>query len=163
MIRKANIDDVKRIMTIIENAVADMDSKKIYQWDESYPNEEVIKQDLKNEVLYVYEDNENVKGIIVLSEDYDKEYESIAWKLNSGTHLVVHRLCVDPKMQGQGIARQLMNFAEEYAKNFKYESIRLDAFVNNGRACRIYEKLGYTKLGIVNFRKGKFYCYEKGI
>jgi ribosomal protein S18 acetylase RimI-like enzyme len=85
----------------------------------------------------------------------------VKWEINSGKQLVVHRLCIDPKYQGQGIARTLMDYAEQYGKEQGYGSIRLDAFVNNPRACRLYEGLGYKAVGTVEFRKGKFYCFER--
>ncbi len=123
VIQKACIENKKAILTIIQDAVADMESKGIYQWDDIYPNEETINSDLSNDHLYVYIDNESVKGIMVLNEHQDKEYESICWKYNSGCQMVVHRLCVDPRFQGQGIARQLMAYAEEYGKESQYGSI----------------------------------------
>lgn len=163
MIRKASKDDKQIIMNIIQNAIVDMESKGIYQWDSIYPNAEVINNDLDKGILYVYVDSGSIKGIIVLNEHQDKEYEDMDWKLNSGKHLIVHRLCVDPGYQGMGIARLLMNFAEEYGKENGYESIRLDAFMSNKHACSLYEKLGYSTAGIVQFRKGKFYCFEKRV
>ncbi len=163
MIQKACIENKKAILAIIQNAVADMESKGIYQWDDIYPNEETINNDLSKENLYVYIDNDDIKGIIVLNEYQDKEYESICWKYNLGCQLVVHRLCIDPRFQGQGIARQLMIYAEEYGKQSHYGSIRLDSFINNDRAGKLYERLGYAKAGIVSFRKGKFYCFEKSL
>ena len=45
--------------------------------------------------------------------------------------------------------------------NNKDEAIRLDSFINNPNACRLYLKNGYEKRGIVNFRKGQFWCMEK--
>lgn len=163
MIRKASIDDQQIIMNIINDAVINMESQGIHQWDSIYPSGEVIKNDLSNRNLYVYQDDEGIKGIIVLNEFQDEEYEDMDWKLNSGKQLVVHRLCIDPKYQGQGMARLLMNFAEEYGRENGYESIRLDAFISNKHACNLYEKLGYSTAGIVQFRKGKFYCFEKGL
>lgn len=156
-------DDQQAIMTMIRNAVMDMESKGIYQWDSIYPNEKVIYDDLVSGNLYVYQDYENIKGIVVLNEHQDREYEEIDWRYNSGRPLIVHRLCIDPRCQGQGIARLLMNYAEEYASESGYESIRLDAFINNARACHLYQKLEYQKVGIVRFRKGEFYCFEKSL
>lgn len=163
MIRKGCLDDQLFIMEIIHNAIIDMEAKGIYQWDSIYPNDEVINNDLSNETLYVYEDGGIIKGIIVLNEYQDKEYEDMKWEFNSGKHLIIHRLCIDPKYQGQGIARLLVDYAERRGKALGYESIRLDAFVNNERACNLYKKLGYKAVGIVEFRKGKFYCFEKGL
>lgn len=163
-IRPGKTEDIKTIMEIIKEAVKDMDSKGIYQWDEIYPCEEVITQDIRDNNLYVLCSEEGkVQAIIVLSEFYDKEYEDLTWEYNEGKHLIIHRLCVNPKCQGMGIARKLIDFAENFAAEHNYSSIRLDAFIENKRACGMYDKLGYVKRGIVKFRKGYFYCYEKGI
>lgn len=163
MIRKGHAEDKLLIMEVIQNAVFDMDSKGIYQWDSIYPNVDVINDDIGEGNLYVYDDCGIVKGIIVLNEYQDDEYGDVEWVFNSGEQLVVHRLCIDPRYQGQGIARLLMSYAEEYGKEHGYESIRLDAFADNKRSCRLYEGLGYRLAGIVEFRKGKFYCYEKSL
>ncbi|CAH2213235.1 GNAT family N-acetyltransferase [Tepidibacter aestuarii] len=161
LIRKALIEDLNNIMNIIANAINDMESKGIYQWDNTYPNEKIFSNDIFKNNLYLYVDKNIIHGIIVLNEHQEDEYESLKWKYISGNHLIVHRLCVDPKYQGKGVAKDLMKFAEKYAKENNYESIRLDAFSQNERACKLYENFGYNKVGIVTFRKGDFYCFEK--
>ena len=40
-------------MNIISNALNDMESKVIYQWDNTYPNEEVFSIDIFKNNLYV--------------------------------------------------------------------------------------------------------------
>lgn len=161
MIRKGCMEDLRVIMEMIHNVVDDMELKGIYQWDNVYPNSWVISVDLNEGTLSVYEDNGTVKGIIVLNEHQDDEYRDVDWEFKSGRQLVVHRLCIDPKCQGQGIASQLMDFAEDRGRELGYDSIRLDTFSENKPARRLYEKLGYKIVGTVYFRKGKFYCFEK--
>jgi predicted GNAT family acetyltransferase len=39
----------------------------------------------------------------------------------------------------------------------------LDAFSLNPFALRLYEKIGYVRVGEANWRKGLFYLYEKKI
>lgn len=161
-IRKAGIKEIDSIIHIIKSAVIHMESKEIYQWDDSYPSRKIIGQDISDGTLYASVENKIITGIIVLNEDQDKEYADLNWKYVSGKQLVIHRLCVDPKYQGMGIAKSLINFAEGFARDNNYKSIRLDAFTKNKAACKLYEKVGYEKVGIVNFRKGKFFCFEKG-
>jgi ribosomal protein S18 acetylase RimI-like enzyme len=163
MIRQGKIADAKLIMRIIRDAVADMDSKGIFQWDSLYPNQAVVNHDLESGAMSVYEDEGIIKGMIVLNEQQDQEYQDLPWKFSFGKQLVVHRLCVDPCYQSEGIAGALMEFAEQTAKELEYQSIRLDTFVKNERACRFYRKLGYQVVGTVEFRKGTFYCLEKGM
>ncbi len=161
IIRKAGIQELNFIMNIIKDAIIDMESKEIYQWDDMYPNREIIGQDISEGTLYESVENKIINGIIVLNEDQAKEYEDLNWKYFSGKQLVIHRLCVDPKYQEMGIAKSLINFAENFARDNNYKSIRLDAFIKNKVANKLYEKVGYEKVGIVDFRKGEFYCFEK--
>jgi ribosomal protein S18 acetylase RimI-like enzyme len=74
----------------------------------------------------------------------------------------VHRLCLLPAFQGKGLAKQLMQFAEEYAVKNKYSSIRLDTYSKNFIALNLYDSLKYRRAGDVSFRAGKtFHCFEK--
>jgi GNAT superfamily N-acetyltransferase len=68
---------------------------------------------------------------------------------------------VEPRLQGTGIARQLMRFAEAWAREHGYEAVRLDAFAANPRALSLYRGLGYREAGGASFRKGAFRCFEK--
>lgn len=161
MIKKGSINDKTSIMSMIRAVVADMEANGIYQWDSIYPNEEVIENDLNEGQLYVFVEDNNIKSIMVLNTNQDREYEEVDWKYNSGEQLVVHRLCIDPQFQRQGVANKLMAFAEEYGMEMHYEAIRLDTFSKNYRALGFYKKLGYERVGTITFRKGQFYCYEK--
>ena len=161
IIRKAIISDVKVIMDIIKDAIIDMESQGIFQWDNIYPNEDVISNDIYKENLYVYIDDNIIKGFIVLNEFQDKEYETIKWKCNTFKNLIIRRLCINPKYKGRGIATALIKYAEVFGKYNKYESIRLDSFISNSNACKLYAKSGYDQRGIVKFRKGEFWCLEK--
>lgn len=163
MIRIGNIDDAESVINIVKAATLDMESKNIHQWDEIYPDKTVINEDIANRNLYVNEKDGIINAIIVLNEDQTEEYSYLNWKYTSQKQLVIHRLCVDPRAQGGGIARKLLKYADDFAVKNGYGAIRLDAFTQNERALRLYEKNGYEKVGSVQFRKGEFYCYEKDL
>ena len=66
--------------------------------------------------------------------------------------------------QGQGIARQLMDYAEAHAQQEKCTAVRLDTFSKNPRNQRFYKARGYQQLGDVFFPKQSeypFHCFEK--
>jgi len=162
-IRVAKLEDITSIISLIEASIEHMNNNGIYQWDSVYPNDTVLKQDIIDESLFVIEDEKNILGIVALNEHQDPEYDEIDWKHKSDKILVVHRLSVHPDSQGKGIAKRLMDFAEKYADENKYFSIRLDAFKDNKIAVSLYENRDYDKVGVVTFRKGLFYCFEKRI
>lgn len=51
---------------------------------------------------------------------------------------------------GQGVARQLMAFAKEYAVSLFMRAIRLDVSINNTPAIKLYEQWGYKYIGTVD-------------
>jgi ribosomal protein S18 acetylase RimI-like enzyme len=160
---KGNPEVLNEIMMIINDAIIEMESKGIYQWDDIYPGKDIISKDIEEENLFIFIEDETIKGFIVLNEHQEAEYKSIDWKYKSGKQMVIHRLCVNPLFQGKGIAKSLVRFAEDYGRQYGYNSMRLDAFKENKGACGLYEKLGYEKTGMVEFRKGHFYCFEKSL
>ncbi|UZW12479.1 GNAT family N-acetyltransferase [Clostridium pasteurianum] len=160
-IKKANMESLDILLEIIKLAVADMHEQGVYQWDHTYPSKDIISDDIREENLYMYVDENIIKGFIVLNEYQDKEYEKVQWKCTQGKQLIVHRLCVGPKYKGKGIATRLIEYADIYGRDNNYSSIRLDTFIDNKRARRLYEKEGYNMVGELNFRLGTFCCFEK--
>jgi len=153
---------INEIMWLIQNVVTAMRQNGLDQWDEIYPSINEIEEDLESGCAFGFFDNDNLTAYFALNDKYSPEYNFVDWK-TTGKNLIVHRLSVDPQQQGKGIAKKCMLFAEQYARENDYNSIRLDAFSENKIALRLYESLGYEKIGIVYFRKGKFYCYKKEI
>ncbi len=57
----------------------------------------------------------------------------------------VHRIYIDPKIQGKGIGKTLMQFAENLALQTNHDIIWLDAMDTHEQAQAFYKKLGYKK------------------
>ncbi|MDX1315185.1 MAG: GNAT family N-acetyltransferase, partial [Eudoraea sp.] len=135
----------------------------IYQWNELYPSRTVLEKDVDRGELYLLENPEGLVGIIALTSLMDEEYEAVAWLTPNQNNLYVHRLAVSPEYQGRGFAQKLMSFAEAFAREANYSSIRLDTFSQNPRNQKFYEQRGYSRLGNVYFPNQSefpFYCYE---
>ena len=160
---KAYLVDIGDIMDLIKSSINKMESHGIYQWNEYYPNFDIIVDDIESSSMYVLKEGNSLLGIITINEDQSPEYGNLDWISHGGKVLVVHRLAVQPKNQRLGIGKRLMDFAENYAKGKRYTSIRLDAYSGNHGALRLYEQRGYIKVGQVVFpmRELPFYCYEK--
>lgn len=162
-IRKAQAEDTGEIMELISKCVQVMQAGGSDQWDENYPNLEVISQDIERGTLYTYIDNDAIAGIIVLDEQPHELYREIKWSQEQGRHLIMHRLAVHPEVQGKGIARKLIAFSEEYARSQGYSSIRMDTYSKNTRVLALYPSLGYERRGEVFFpnRTLSFPVFEK--
>jgi GNAT superfamily N-acetyltransferase len=162
MIRKAVPADLVQIEKVLEAVKADMQKNNIDQWDSEYPNKEILNRDIQSQVGWVSDENGEIISYMVLNESCDEEYNLLRWKYAS-PFLIIHRLFVSPSAQGKGVSSTMIKYAEQYAFENNYHSIRLDAFSLNETANVVYLKKGYELVGTVTFRKGIFNCYEKAI
>lgn len=162
-LRKAQQSDRNEIVMMYKAVIKDMIDKRIYQWDEIYPDAVTIEDDIKKEQLYIAELDSRIVSAFVLNREYDEEYKEGAWRYPRANFYVLHRFCVNPKVQGKKIATRVLYLIEDLLREWGVEAIRLDAFSGNPVALHLYEKSGYKRTGQVNFRKGMFYLLEKWI
>ncbi|MDE7435894.1 MAG: GNAT family N-acetyltransferase, partial [Lachnospiraceae bacterium] len=83
------------------------------------------------------------------------------WREPDKPFCILHRLCVDPQYQNQGVAGRTMAHIERMAFRQGERAIRLDAFSENLYSLKLYRRCGYTKVGTAEWRKGTFYLMEK--
>ena len=161
--RPATIGDLDALVSLYGAATQDMREKGIDQWDEYYPDREILAEDVESGDMTLGLLDGQLACAYVVNREYEPEYELGAWEHTEGDFCVLHRLCVNPEMQGRGLARQAMARMEKTALEQGFDSVRLDVFSQNLHAQRLYEKLGYKRTGEVRFRKGIFYLMEKGL
>ncbi|WP_085833239.1 GNAT family N-acetyltransferase [Clostridium merdae] len=162
-VRKAQMEDLPNLFNLYLGSIELMRLKGIDQWDDVYPNEQVLTQDVMNQELYVLEDEDGLAAAIVLNEEQEPQYRYVDWKYHAGKIGVVHRLCVDAGHQGKGCGKKIARFAEKYFRGQDYNAIRLDAFPKNEPAIQLYYTLGYEHCGRILLRKGVFHCFEKSL
>lgn len=163
MIRKGLSTDIDRILEITKACAKHMINKGIYQWNEHYPNKLAFEIDVNRNELYVLEIEKIIVGCIVISTFRDEEYIPVKWLTPNKNNIYIHRLAIHPKHQGNRYAQKLMDFAEQFAIENNYSSIRLDTFSKNKRNQLFYELRGYKKLEDIYFPKQSefpFHCYE---
>ncbi len=162
-IRPGQYRDLPAIKKLTEVCAIAMQQKKIYQWNEYYPSLEKLEKDIQKKELYVLEEGQKIYGMIVLTPEMDEEYIPIDWLTDNHNNLYIHRLATHPEVWGKGYGQKLMNFAENFAREHGYASVRLDTFSQNKRNQKFYEQRGYERLGDIYFPKQSedpFHCYE---
>jgi RimJ/RimL family protein N-acetyltransferase len=160
-IQLAKIDDLNNIVRTFKNVIENMIKNNIFQWDEIYPNEDILENDIRKNQMYKIILDNNIISVFVLNKEYDKEYSNGIWEYNGNNFMFLHRFCINTEYQNKGFGTETMVCIEKYLKNIGIESIRLDTFSKNQAALKLYDKLGYKKTGEVNWRKGLFYFLEK--
>ncbi|RZK04951.1 MAG: GNAT family N-acetyltransferase, partial [Flavobacterium sp.] len=78
------------------------------------------------------------------TEPFEMELESEAGEFYIDT------LSVDPKFQGKGIGRNLIETVIEKAKSLGFKKVGLLVSTSNPNAKRLYEKIGFKAIGYKN-------------
>lgn len=162
-IRKANLEDIDNIMHMYNSCVRGMIDEGINQWDSTYPNKQIILNDIKYSTFFVVEIKKEIVAGINIDKNQDFTYKSIKWHDTSNSFLVVHRLAVKKEYWNKKIGKKLMLFTEELVINNKLNSIRLDTYSGNQKAMNFYSRLGYKNMGSIQLKinKDHYFCFEK--
>ncbi len=158
--RLAELSDLDTVSTLFRLAVEKMIQERVFQWDEIYPDVQTLKNDILQKEMFVGVEENQIVSVYVLNTQSDPEYQSGVWQIPEN-YKIIHRLCIRPDFQNQGLAVQTMLHIEKTLKAEKFAAVRLDAFVHNPAALHLYQKLSYQIVGCVTWRKGSFYLMEK--
>ena len=159
--RIASFGDLQEICNLVKAAIDTMEKNNIFQWDDLYPTVKDFEDDINKNQLYVGILDKHIAVVYVLNQKCDKEYKNGNWKYADKPFCVIHRLCVNPIFQNKGIANYTMKHIENQVLSLGIKAVRLDVFSKNPFAIKLYNNLGYVRVGNVNWRKGKFYLMEK--
>ena len=153
--------DLDAICSLIQQSIDEMERHGIYQWDDIYPARKDFEEDIEKKTLYLAYVEENFAALYVISGECDEQYRNGQWKYDERSAFVLHRLCVSPLFQNQGIGKTVLQHIEEQVKDMGYNSIRLDTFTENPFAQKLYLHSGYESRGYADWRKGRFDLMEK--
>ena len=88
-IRKANLEDIDNIMHMYNSCVSGMIDEGINQWDSTYPNKQIILNDIKYSTFFVVEINKEIVAGINIDKNQDNTYKSIKWYDKSNSFLAL--------------------------------------------------------------------------
>ena len=138
------------MMGIVRDAVQFLHDSGVNQWQDGYPNEEVLKSDIAAGKSYVLTDGGKVVGMVALSFLPDHCYDDItgAW-LNDEPYAVIHRSAVSSSVRGRGCGRLLYEECEKLASANGYKNIRVDTHRDNLVMNSMLTKYGYKMCGTI--------------
>lgn len=145
IIEKAKECDLEAILKIYEVARKYMkDNGNESQWKNNYPPKSLLEDDIKQGILYVIKENEEVHGVFafILGEDptYLNIYEG-EW-LNSSPYGTIHRIASDGKI------KHSLRHAIEFGLTL-INHIRIDTHKNNKIMNKSLIKYGFKITGII--------------
>lgn len=149
-IRLAKESDLERILQIYVRARKYMiENGNPTQWGDGYPKEELLREDIAKEQLYVCVVDGTIEGVFVFIIGEDPTYARIddgAW-LNEETYGTLHRIAASGELRG--MFRICMDFALGKVRN-----IRVDTHHDNHIMQHLAEKNGFVRCGIIYVRDG---------
>ena len=154
--RKTTEKDLESVITIIDEAKEFLKNNNIDQWQNGYPNKEVILKDIENDNSYVLEDNGEIIATTVVSLDGDKNYDVIhngAW-ITDNKYGVIHRIAVSRNYASRGIGKKIIENSEYIARENNIKSMRVDTHKDNKTMQRLLLKNGYEYCGIIFVEDG---------
>ena len=160
--RKANLEDLPGIWEILKGAIQRRKEDGSDQWQDGYPNPEVIRNDIDRGVGYVLSDGDVIAAYCAILINDEPAYAALEGKwLTDGDFVVYHRVAVSEKHLGRGLAQQLLKHIEHFARQQGIISIKADTNFDNPGMLRLFEKLGYHYCGEVTFRGTPRKAFEK--
>ena len=161
---KAFEADVNSIMKIIKQAQTYFKEHEINQWQNNYPNVEIIKNDIIDGNGYVLLKDNNVVGTVVVTFNIEKNYEYISsgrW-ISNDEYAVIHRMAVDFNYKGIGLSSEIIKNIEGICLKRGIHSIKIDTHKENIPMQKSLSKNGFQYCGIIYLEdKSKRIAFEK--
>lgn len=162
ILRKATLSEQSIIWQILQQAILQRKNDGSQQWQNGYPNQQTILDDISKDCAYVVEENNEIIAYASIFFGIEPAYTEIEGKwLTNDDYVVIHRVAVSDTVKGKGIASQLFKMIEDLSKAHQVYSIKVDTNFDNIPMLRILEKLNYTYCGEVYFNGSARRAYEK--
>ncbi|SHM80362.1 L-amino acid N-acyltransferase YncA [Chitinophaga jiangningensis] len=160
--RQATRNDIPVIWTILQQAILRRKADGSEQWQDGYPNQAVVQQDIANGYGYVLTEGDTILGYTAVMINNEPAYADIQGKwLTDGDFVVYHRVAIDEGQLGKGLAQAMLKEIEGWALRHNVHSVRADTNFDNPGMLKIFEKLGYSYCGEVFFRGSARKAFEK--
>ena len=148
MIRPAKYEDLDTVMKIYTTARKYMaDHGNATQWPDSYPDREMLQEDIQSGQLFVDVEDHKIHGVFAFIIGPDATYshlENGSWK-NDDLYGTIHRIASDGAVKG--VFRRCFEFCEGRISN-----LRIDTHRDNHTMRHLIEKNGFEPCGIIHVR-----------
>ena len=166
---KATLKDFQRLTEFYRDVIMYTEDMRIYgRWVYGeHPTDDMILGYIKSGSMYYCERDGIIVSAVGITLCQDEDYNDMLWStsLKNNEVSVVHILCVNPKLQKQGIARETMELVIGLSRSLGKKAVRLDALSCNTPAQRLYESIGFKKMSCrrwyaENVGWADFFLYE---
>lgn len=162
ILRKAGPEDIAASTLILREAAQQMMDEGKKQWDQSYPTETHVRDDIRKGNGYVLVCNGLIVGYCAIIFDEEHAYKNIqgTW-LSNGTYVVVHRMAICKDKKGKGLGRVFLEKVESYALMSGFYSLKVDTNFDNLSMLGLLNNMGFSYCGEISYEKGTRKAFEK--
>jgi GNAT superfamily N-acetyltransferase len=152
-----------QVMRSAAKWLVDTGKKPSKWWQLKNLNSDFLLQYAKPEEFYVALLNEKPVTAAVLQINQNSQDWSSIDKNKPKPALYIHWLCVDNQFSGKGLSKAMIDFAEKKAKRNNLKILRVDTNAEEMKLRAVYERLGFSLVGVEkeDYRDTAF--YEKKI
>jgi GNAT superfamily N-acetyltransferase len=162
ILKKASYYELPIIWQILQQAIEQRKKDGSEQWQNGYPNEGTVYDDIQNGHAYVLINHEIVIAYAAIIFGEEPAYNNIKgnW-LTYNDYAVIHRVATAESQKGKGVASQLFKLIEDLCLQQEVYSIKVDTNFDNIPMMKILDKLQYTYCGEIFFGGAPRRAYEK--
>lgn len=167
MITLATKDDLFQVEMIMKSIKEEMRQEGNPQWgstDDDYPSVAKLLDDIENEKMLKFVEDNTIKGVVSLARDTAREYDGLLDNSLEDS-FIIHRLAVPQEYRKQKIATQLIQYAEVHAKNHQVNVLKSSTEVSNDKMNSFLLRHGFIYKGNYTYEDypGEYCYYEKEI
>ena len=151
--RPATEEDLPALLDILHEAKSLLRRRGIDQWQDGYPNEELLRVDIARGELLAVCHGEELAGFFGFSTREEPSYAEITdgkWTANV-PYCVLHRGAVSAKYRGTGLAGEMLALAEQRARALGLKALRTDTHRKNKAMLRLLRESGYRYRGNIRW------------
>ncbi len=165
-ISKAKASHISSMMEIVLDAQKYLAQLGIDQWQNGYPNEAVLLNDINHRESYcVHNDAGQLMGMTMFTTRPEITYYTIDgnWlTAENALYGVIHRLAVSNRFRSHGVAKFIFEQCEGQLKANNISSMRIDTHEENKGMQKLIGQLGYEYCGVIFLESGdKRLAFEK--
>ena len=162
VLRKAKTADIPVIWEILQHGIQQRKEDGSEQWQNGYPNEQTVWDDIDKDCACVLVDEDRVIAYAALIKGTEPAYHIIdgEW-LNNDDYITVHRVAASKDAKGKGVGKELFHRIEALCINEKIYNIRVDNRFDNATMLKILERLKYTFCGDIMMNGAERRAYQK--
>ena len=153
--RKAGKSEAKTVLALYRAVTG----TPFCTWDESYPGEEEIRNDLACGTLYVLEENGGLIGAVSIVPE--NELDGLdCWQVSENAREFA-RVVLRPDCQGKGLSVSLVEGILQELRNRQAAAVHIAVAEGNVPARRLYRKAGFDIRGEADLYGHHFILCEK--